>query len=301
MREKKSTKATGQKKKQAAGKSESKLPKTQNNVIQFPSLQGLEGMLSALGGRFEPDARDPVDEAQFLMFDAWEAPTRKEAVALAKKALKISADCADAYTFLAEQTAKTDEEALELYRKGVEAGRRALGERTFKEDVGHFWGLIETRPYMRALAGLAGELWDAGQHEEAIGHYRELLRLNPNDNQGMRDILLSHLIELGRDDEAEKLYKRYSRDSMAVWKYSRVLLDFRRSGQSATTAKALKDALKANAHVPAYLTGKKKIPKRLPAYHGFGDENEAVWYVYSNLCVWEKSPGALEWLREQTR
>ena len=51
-----------------------------------------------------------------------------------------------------EETAETPEQALELYRKGVEAGERALGSESFNEYAGHFWGHLETRPYMRARA-----------------------------------------------------------------------------------------------------------------------------------------------------
>lgn len=39
---------------------------------------------------------------------------------------------------------------------------------------------------MRARAALAGTLWRLGRREEAVDHQRELLRLNPNDNQGLR-------------------------------------------------------------------------------------------------------------------
>jgi len=112
-----------------------------------------------------------VDEAQEIMYDAWEAPTRQRAVPLAKRALTISADCADAYNLLAEETATSHEECIDFYRKGVEAGERALGKRAFKEDVGYFWGLVSTRPYMRSRAGLAQNLWEAGQREEAVAHY----------------------------------------------------------------------------------------------------------------------------------
>jgi len=167
-------------------------------VESLPSLQSMEGLLAGLGGTGR-GRRSAVDEAQEIMYDAWEAPTRQRAVALAKKALEVSPDCADAYNLLAEETAKSLEEVLDLYRKGVEAGERALGKKTFKEDVGHFWGLLETRPYMRARAGLAQSLWEAGQREEAVEHYWDLLRLNPNDNQGIRDLLMPCLIELGRE------------------------------------------------------------------------------------------------------
>lgn len=134
--------------------------------------------------------RNLLGQAQELIYNAWETADRKRRVALAQKAIGISPDCADAYVLLAEETATLDE-ALEFYRKGVEAGERALGRQAFESDAGHFWGILETRPYMRARAGLARCLWESGKRDEALAHYREMLRLNPNDNQGLRYVLVS--------------------------------------------------------------------------------------------------------------
>jgi len=46
---------------------------------------------------------------------------------------------------------------------------------------------------------------DPGRETEAIAHYGELLRLNPNDNQGVRSLLLLQLTLSHRDDEAMTL------------------------------------------------------------------------------------------------
>ena len=82
----------------------------------------------------------PLDEAQDLIYDAWEMADQKSCLELARRALKIFPDCADAYVLLA-QAARTRAKALELYRKGVEAGERALGREAFERDAGHFWGI----------------------------------------------------------------------------------------------------------------------------------------------------------------
>jgi tetratricopeptide (TPR) repeat protein len=266
----------------------------------MPSLQSMESLLSGIGvmARKKPSA---VDEAQDVMYDAWEATTRKQRVALAKKAMGISADCADAYVLLAEETARSLEEAIDLYRKGVEAGERALGKKLFKEEVGYFWGLLETRPYMRARLGLAQCMWEAGNREAAIEHYWDMLRLNPNDNQGIRDLLMPCLLELGRDKDAEKLFRQYKEDGMAIWMYSRTLLDFRKHGASPIADKSLKAAMNENKHVPAYLLGRKKMPPHLPSYYGFGDENEAVLFAHGNETAWKATPGALEWLAAKVK
>ena len=124
------------------------------------------------------DDKDLLRQAQKLIYDAWEPDDPAKRAALARKALKISPDCADAYVLMAE-IATTPAQALELYRRGVAAGERALGQRAFVEDVGHFWGLLETRPYMRARAGLALSQWVRGQHDEAIAHWRAMLILEP--------------------------------------------------------------------------------------------------------------------------
>ena len=81
----------------------------------------------------------PLETAQSKMYDAFGATTRKKRVALAHEALKICADCADAYVLLAEETAKDCGEAIALYRQGIDAGRRALGEEIFSNHTGNFW------------------------------------------------------------------------------------------------------------------------------------------------------------------
>lgn len=269
-----------------------------SNLLQFPRREAMEGMMS---GMFGGGKRSAADEAQDIMYDAWDAPTRVRAVALAKKALAISPDCADAYVLLAQETAKSLDEEIDLYAQGTEAGERALGKEAFKEDVGHFWGILETRPYMRARAGLAECLWDAGRRADAVAHWRDMLRLNPNDNQGIRQILMPRLIELGRDEDAGELYGHYSDDPSAFWMYSRALLYFRKQGDSPAAGNSLKAALKQNKHVPAYLTGRRKMPRGLPDRYGFGDESEAIVYVDDNMAAWKTTPGALDWLADKTK
>jgi hypothetical protein len=58
----------------------------------------------------------------------------------------------------------------------------------------------------------------------------------------------------------------------------------------------LKDALKQNPHVPAYLRGQERIPNRLPDTISPGDETEAIDYAVGHLNDWRRTPGAVEWL-----
>lgn len=278
-------------------KTKAQKPKNDNTLPPLPDRRGMEGFMSNLfGGRHESD---PVEAAQNIMYDAWEATTRSKRIALARKALEVSPFCADAYVLLAEEEARSGEEVLEYYEQGVEAGELALGKEGFEEYAGHFWGFLETRPYMRARAGLAAALWRLGRHQEAIGHYHAMLKLNPNDNQGIRYVLAGHL--LARDDikVLKKLIKKYEDDGAAAWLYTQALLAFRENDPDA--GKLAEEAWLANNHVPGILSGKQPLIASMDGYITMGGEDEAADYVEENGKVWQSTPGAVEWLVEVTR
>src|SRR5215211_407088 len=259
----------------------------------------LENMLREGGGKLPsaPAPTTPLERAQDLIYEAFETESSRKRVQLAKKALKVSPDCADAYVLLAEEDAGSLEEARELYQKGVEAGERALGRETFEEEAGYFWGILETRPYMRARQGLAFCLWELGEREEAIDHYQQMLDLNPDDNQGIRHELARCLLDEELDEELGDLLQRYEEDAFAEWVYTRALWAFRKEGDTGKSTEALEEAIETNPYVPLYLLGHKSLPSALPDLMSLGDEREAVAYVAGALTGWLRTPSALEWLR----
>jgi tetratricopeptide (TPR) repeat protein len=262
--------------------------------------RAMEGQLAhLLGSQGDSSLNKQARDAQDVMYQAWDESNPARRISLAHKALKISPDCADAYVLLAEEEADTIQRALELYQKGVIAGRRTLGEDYFEESVGHFWGLLETRPYMRAMQGKASCLWQMGRRQEALEIYSEMLRLNPGDNQGIRYVLADLLLGMNRDADLAKLLRQYKDDASAVWRFTQALLEYRKTGASAKANRFIQDALEFNPYVLPYLRGKKRIPNRLPDYIGFGDENEASVYAASHLNFWRRTPGALDWLQSQ--
>jgi tetratricopeptide (TPR) repeat protein len=229
------------------------------------------------------------------MYEAFKLQDPMKRVERARKALEICPDCADAYVVLAEN-AKNNKEALELFAQGVAAGERALDAEAFRENVGHFWGVLETRPYMRAREGLACSLWTMGRRDEAIGHIQEMLRLNPNDNQGVRYTLAAWLLAEKRDDELAQLFKQHD-EPTTYWAYSRALLAFRQHGDTPESRALLQTARKANRHVPDYLLGRKPLPRHHPDAYSRGDRSEAIFYAGGALSGWKETPGATAWLK----
>jgi hypothetical protein len=95
---------------------------------------GMEKNLAVIASRTKRHASESRHRAEDLVYEAWEAAGERGAV-LARKALALWPDCADAYVLLA-QAASSLEEARELLERGVAAGERAVGWRVF---VGGRW------------------------------------------------------------------------------------------------------------------------------------------------------------------
>ena len=286
------------------------LPQTRQPSFREPAVEGelafpfdrraMEGDMARMFGMFSDEIADPkLEKAQGIMYEAWDERNPAKRITLAQKALKISKNCADAYVLLAEEKASNLQEAFDYYQEGIQAGQRALGEVYFEENTGHFWGLLETRPYMRAMEGAASCLWQLGRKEEALQTYSEMLRLNPGDNQGIRYALVDLLLGLNRESDLEKLLKEYEGDWTAVWLYTQALLAYQKRGDSEKARRALQEALEQNRFVPEYLTGKKRVPNRMPDYIGMGEDTEAADYAANHLNYWRQTSGAIEWLKKE--
>lgn len=244
------------------------------------------------------DVLDPWDEAQSLIYEAWNTQG-PEKIKLARRALELSKNCADAYVILAEAEAKSTPSALALYQKALKAAVRTLPSSLLENGAGHFWGVMETRPYMRARLGIAMCLRDLGKIPEALDHMREMLRLNSNDNQGVRYILLECLLKSKDFEEIETLLESYPEDSSAAFCYTQTLCQFRRLGPVRSVGASLAKAVDANPHIPAYLLKRIKLRKQAPEMASPGSREEAETYAIPGIEAWRKTKGAVEWLNQK--
>ena len=239
-----------------------------------------------------------LEQAQEKAFDAMEADGRLR-IKMAREALAISADCADAWGILAD-AAPTVEIAVERYQQAMAAGRRAIGSQ-FDEMIGEFWGHIATRPYIRARFELAQALAEMGRDDEALSHYRELLRLNPNDNQGVRFVLIVALLDLQRDDEAGTLLAAYPDERQALWLHARALWLFRREGDTTASRAALESAVGANRHALKYLVDLDAMKVNRQPYFTVGSKEEAAYVAVELIDICDSTSGAHAWLRKRSR
>jgi len=253
------------------------------------------GLQKVLRQTKSPTAKE---EAQELAYDAMEAQTEAQARKLAKRALAKDPDCVDALVALTGLEANSPKHAIEGLQKAVSAGERSLGVGFFKENKGHFWGLVETRPYMRARQQLAAMCQEVGLHRDAMSHYEAMLELNPNDNQGVREPLLGLYLLTGDCDGAAKLLKRYKRDISATFAWGRVLERFL-AGDRDGAAVSLKAARKCNRFMELYISAQQPFPKEMPEYYQIGSAEEAILSFECLAEAWTTHPEAMFWLLNQ--
>ncbi len=241
----------------------------------------------------------PREKAQLLVYDGWEAKgsVRRD---LAERALQIDPECADAYVLLGEDelTREVWAEAEGYFRKAMELSQKRLGQKFFEEHVGKFWKIIDTRPYMRGLRGLAEVLWKQERKQESIDSFKELLRLNPADDQGNHNRLSLYLLIENRNEELDELFEKYQ-EKTAARLYNKALVRFRLEGSSGKSRPTLAKAFNFNRYVPLYMLGYKQLPSALPKHINYGREDEAIVYTAVTYKCWAETEGALEWMLKQ--
>ena len=160
--------------------------------------------------RFEEALYDGQPWEQ-LEDEGWEhirARRMSRAADCARAAILRNPDAIDAYVILGS-TSDTLGERVALLREGVRLGqlrfRRQL-ENAPQEDF-VFWGMLETRPFMRALHHLSLALFRdtrPGARDEAVAIWRRLYEICPNDNLGVRFLIreyeMTGTVELDHED-----------------------------------------------------------------------------------------------------
>ncbi len=155
----------------------------------------------------EPETADDYFEM------ACEAYDPKDALRYAQKALELDKYHTDAEILIAEIQCGDE---LEKFKKKIEkilqkAKKHLKEEGYFDEDcIGDFWEIFETRPYMRAKYEYIKLLVAAGKLKKAKEECEEMLRLNKNDNVGVRYTLMTIYAYFEDEFAALRLYKEFN-------------------------------------------------------------------------------------------
>ena len=153
---------------------------------------------------------DPETADDYLEL-AEQASSKRKCLEYLRKAVELDPANVDAQLQLILHTMEDKpDEQLPAFQKLIAAAAKPLEqEGCFQEDMGDFWTILETRPYMRVRHAYFDALISCGMMRRAIDEGEELLKLCENDNLGVRYQLM-HLYAYMEDElHALALHKRY--------------------------------------------------------------------------------------------
>jgi len=189
---------------------------------------------------------------------AYDADTEEKAIEYAEKALKLDPHLIDARLLLLryEDEAEYVKKQLEDVIKGET--KRLEKESYFEADaVGRFWGMLETRPYMRARAAYVELLIEMGKIKKAASECEDILRLCESDNMGMRYKLMTLYAYLEDADSARDLSNKYKENSFSMLFPMAIL--YYKLDDLVKAEKILKKILKSNEDYKAFLAGELEL------------------------------------------
>jgi tetratricopeptide (TPR) repeat protein len=243
---------------------------------------------------FHPVANQAADDVFDQGMEHWWAGDRRQAVKLFQRALKLDPRHADAHNHLGIVALDMRKlKAAELhFRAAADGGQRHL-ERD-GENVP--WGFMENRPYLRALANLALVLREQRNWAEALTLHQQLLRLNPDDHQGVRWLIGVEYLRVGDNDGAIDAFHKCLDEEVGC-AFGLALARLRASGPSADIGEPLLTGFAANRYVAPMLLG--EAWERLDAFHGT-NMAEPEWahdVVTAQAAYWHAVPRGAALLR----
>lgn len=226
-----------------------------------------------------------------------------------KKAMKLEPDNLDVINAMLDLSEEDD--PWEYYRKlseAVKKGRELIEKNGFmaEENIGYFWGILETRPYMRLLARYVDFLIEAGMMNPASEECEEMIRLSENDNLGMRYRLMHIYAFLENEKPALKLYKKYDGDKETQMLLPLSMLYFKKGNfdKAEYYLKRLNDVNKdTKMFLRAFITD--KLERYIAEMSGFGYQpftiEELIEDMMSNSFLFSSAPIFVDWAYEKLK
>lgn len=114
-------------------------------------------------------------------------------------------------------------------QKMLTLGKEDLKQRKlYRESMGDFYMVLETRPYMRVMHFYLELLADCGMIQQAIAVAKEMLKLNKNDNLGIRFYLMALYVYSEDEFNARKLIRTFKdEEDSCLFTMPMALLKFR--------------------------------------------------------------------------
>lgn len=246
------------------------------------------------------------EQSDDLLFEAYDEPIKSKAIKLARQALEINPDNIDAENFITKFEVNTIKK-LERYKETLDKEQANLEQEGFfnKENIGIFWGLMETRPYMRTKHCYMLTLMELGRYTEAIKQGEELLELCKSDNQGIRYLIIGLYTVLEKFEEGEKIYNKYLDNS--TFMLFPLSIMYYKKGDYRKSKKILKSIQENNEYILKYLKQEIKFTKAKidnienNGTYSWGSDAEAYLVVKDYKYLLETVPTFIEFVEREIK
>ena len=228
-----------------------------------------------------------LDDAYELLEKAENTKSKTQAIKYAKEAYDMCPNCFDAILFQCDLE-ENGIKRMKLLDDGLEFEKSRLTKEKYfdKENIGHFYGIFETRPYIRGLVIKAEYLLEEGKISQAENVCREVLRLNENDNMGARYLLMAIYATLEKENDMLKLYKKYPEEDLEMMFPLFAL--YYKLGNDKKAKEYLNRVDKCNSNFVKFFKGTIKESKNVSSgYYSRGDSSEIFMYLnrYDYLLI----------------
>ncbi|WP_455539457.1 tetratricopeptide repeat protein [Terrisporobacter sp.] len=200
-------------------------------------------------------------------------------------------DACEIYREKALET-KDAEEAIELMKKSVKEGRKYITEKILEENIGRLWTVKDARAFMKCKKDLAKIYKENGYIDLSINEYKDLLKLDLEDNLNVKYELVPIYIAEKRYEDLYDLIEKYSVRESLFDLYLKALYYFLK-GDNINFKRFIKKALNANLYVAQYMLfikvdmGLNNISK---------EEFIGMKFAEQMMRSWGQSRQAMNWL-----
>ena len=159
------------------------------------------------------------------------------------------------------------------------------------------WVIADNRPALRGLVRTFQWRLARNERDSAVITAERLMELNRDDNHGLRFMLMNEYLRGGQDAKALALAEQYPHDLAPETRFGAVLalVRMQRMQDAEHTLHTAHSDLPKTAQY--LLPARIRRPKLQQGTIEVGGDDQAWFYRDEMRSVWQRTPGALEWLR----
>jgi len=237
---------------------------------------------------------DKFDEG----IELWETGHARAAEKIYKEIIAEFPGFIDVYHQLAilyEESGR-DQLAFENWLRGYQVGKQAFPHNFTPGKDLLPWAFLENRPFLRCTHAFGLCFFDGGNLAKAMELFEFIISANPNDNQGIRALLVEGYLKTGNYRAVLDLCGKYKGDPTVELTYGKPYALFK-LGDKGKASLLLREAIQFSPKVAKELLKKRHIPPKSlhPDRYTVGGDDEAFYYWERSGILWE-DPEIKQWL-----